>query len=44
MDQKQIISQLEDTVLVRYGCPLMSASPQQVYRSLCYVVNGMLAS
>ncbi len=44
MDQKQIISQLEDTLLVRYGCPVKSASPQQVYRALCYVVNGMLAS
>ncbi len=44
MDQKQIISQLEDTLLVRYGCPMKSASPQQVYRALCYVVNGMLAS
>ena len=44
MDQKQIISQLEDTLLVRYGCPMESASPQQVYRALCYVVNGMLAS
>ena len=44
MDQKQIISQLEDTLLVRYGCAMESASPQQMYRALCYVVNGMLAS
>ena len=44
MDQKQIISQLEDTLLVRYGCAMENASPQQVYRALCYVVNGMLAS
>ena len=44
MDQKQIISQLEEMLLVRYGCPIESASPQQVYRALCYVVNGMLAS
>ena len=44
MDQKQIISQLEETLLVRYGCAMESASPQQVYRALCYVVNRMLAS
>ena len=44
MDQKQIISQLNETLLVRYGCTMESASPQQVYRALCYVVNGMLAS
>ena len=44
MDQKQVISQLEETLLVRYGCAMDSASPQQVYRALCYVVNRMLAS
>ena len=44
MDQKQVISQLEETLLVRYGCPMESASPQQVYRALCYVVNRMLAT
>ena len=35
MDQKQIISQLNETLLVRYGCTMESASPQQVYRALC---------
>ena len=44
MDQKQIINQLNETLLVRYGCSMDTASPQQVYRGLCYVVNGMLAS
>lgn len=44
MDQKQIISNLEETLLVRYGCPIKSASPQQLYRALCYVVNRMLAA
>jgi len=44
MDQKQILSNLEETLLVRYGCPIQSASPQQVYRALCYVVNRMLAT
>ena len=31
-------------LLVRYGCSMDNASPQQIYRALCYVVNGMLAS
>ena len=44
MDQKQIINQLNETLLVRYGCSMDTASPQQVYRGMCYVVNGMLAS
>ena len=44
MDQKQIISQLNETLLVRYGCTMDNASPQQVYRALCYVVNNMLAT
>ena len=44
MDQKQIITQLNEMLLVRYGCSMESASPQQVYRALCYVVNGMLAA
>ena len=44
MDQKQIISQLDETLLVRYGCSMVTASPQQVYRALCYVVNKMLAA
>ena len=44
MDEKQIISQLDEMLLVRYGCSVQTASPQQVYRALCYVVNGMLAS
>ncbi len=44
MDQKQIINQLNETLLVRYGWSMDNASPQQVYRGLCYVVNGMLAS
>ena len=44
MDQKQIIKQLDETLLVRYGCSMDTASPQQVYRALCYVVNRMLAS
>ena len=44
MDQKQIINQLNEKLLVRYGCSMDSASPQQVYRVLCYVVNEMLAA
>ena len=44
MDQKQIIKELDEMLLVRYGCSMETASPQQVYRALCYVVNGMLAS
>ena len=44
MDQKQIIKQLDEMLLVRYGCSMDTASPQQVYRALCYVVNGMLAT
>ena len=44
MDQKQIIKQLDEMLLVRYGCSMQTASPQQIYRALCYVVNGMLAS
>ena len=44
MDQKQIINQLNEKLLVRYGCSVDSASPQQVYRAMCYVVNEMLAS
>ncbi len=44
MDQKQIIKQLDDMLLVRYGCSTANASPQQVYRALCYVVNNMLAT
>ena len=44
MDQKQIINQLNEKLLVRYGCSMDSASPQQVYRALCYVVNEMLAA
>ena len=39
MDQKQIIEQLDEMLLVRYGCSMVTASPQQVYRALCYVVN-----
>ena len=44
MDQKEIIKQLDEMLLVRYGCSMTTASPQQVFRALCYVVNGMLAS
>ena len=44
MDQKQIIKQLDEMLLVRYGCSMVTASPQQVYRALCYVVNGVLAA
>ena len=44
MDQKQIINQLNEKLSVRYGCSIDSASPQQVYRAMCYVVNEMLAS
>ena len=44
MDQKQIIKQLDEMLLVRYGCTTSNASPQQVYRALCYVVNNMLAT
>ena len=42
MDQKQIITKLEETLLRRYGCHSDTASPQQIYRSLCYLVNDML--
>ena len=42
MDQKQIISKLEETLLLRYGCRMDTASPQQIYRALCYVVNDIL--
>ena len=42
MDQKQIIEKLEETLLRRYGCHSDTASPQQIYRSLCYLVNEML--
>ena len=35
MDQKQIISQLDEMLLVRYGCSTVTASPQQLYRALC---------
>ncbi len=44
MDQKQVIKQMDEMLLVRYGCSMTTASPQQMYRALCYVVNGMLAS
>ncbi len=44
MDQKQIISNLNNTLLVRYGCQMENASPQQIYRALCYNVNRMLAT
>ena len=42
MDQKQISEKLEETLLRRYGCHSDTASPQQIYRSLCYLVNEML--
>ncbi len=42
MDQKQIISKLEEALMLRYGCSMSAASPQQVYRALCHVVNDML--
>ena len=35
---------MDEMLLVRYGCSMTTASPQQMYRALCYVVNGMLAS
>ena len=44
MDQKQIIGQLDETLLVRYGCTMQTASPQQLYRAMCYVVNRTLAA
>ena len=42
MNQKQIIEKLEETLLRRYGCHSDTASPQQIYRCLCYLVNEML--
>ena len=42
MDQKQIISKLDETLLLRYGCPVSAASPQQIYRALCHIVKDML--
>ena len=42
MNQKQIIEKLEETLLRRYGCHSDTASPQQTYRCLCYLVNEML--
>ena len=44
MDQKQIISKLDEALLLRYGCSTKTASPQQIYRALCHIVNGMLMS
>ncbi len=42
MDEKQIIKAMNEMLLLRYGCNIDSASPQQVYRALCYVINDML--
>ena len=42
MNQKQIIEKLEETLLRRYGCHSDTASPQQIYRCLCYLVTEML--
>ena len=42
MDEKQIIKAMNETLLLRYGCNMDSASPQQIYRALCYVINDML--
>ena len=42
MDQKQIISKLDETLLLRYGCSVSAASPQQIYRALCHIVKDML--
>ena len=42
MNQKQIIKQLDDALLLRYGCSTKTASPQQMYRTLCHLVNNML--
>ena len=42
MDEKQITKAMNETLLLRYGCNLDNASPQQVYRALCYVINDML--
>ena len=38
------LARMDEMLLVRYGCSMPPASPQQMYRALCYVVNGMLAS
>ncbi len=43
MDQNQIIDRLDSTLLIRYGCTREDASPQQIYRALCYNVNRILA-
>ena len=42
MDEKQIIKAMNETLLLRYGCNMDSASPQQISRALCYVINYML--
>ncbi|HIT32804.1 MAG TPA: glycogen/starch/alpha-glucan phosphorylase [Candidatus Enterenecus stercoripullorum] len=42
MDEKQIIKAINEMLLLRYGCNMDSASPQQIYRALCYVINDML--
>ena len=42
MDEKQIIKAMNDSLLLRYGCSMDKASPQQIYRALCGVVNDML--
>ena len=42
MDEKKIIKSINDILLLRYGCSMEHAAPQQVYRALCNVVNDML--
>ena len=42
MEEKKIIKSINDILLLRYGCSMDAASPQQVYRALCAVVNDML--
>ena len=40
--KKQIIKKRKETFFRRYGCHSDTASPQQIYRCLCYLVNEML--
>ena len=42
MNQKEIISKIEEALLLRFGCGMDSASPQQIYKALCITVNDML--
>ena len=38
MNQKEIISKIEEALLLRFGCGMDSASPQQIYKALFHFI------